>query len=138
MKRSHSNIATPRRALSTTARLHPIASQSRSRNARSTDSKTRTRTCTTRDDDAFVVALIDNSVKDVGFCAYNLNSFDVELRQFADSNTFAAAVTALCVFNPVEILLSVSTAGGLLDQAIQMSPYLGHVKVSFSVHMGII
>ena len=91
--------------------------------------RTATRTQTARYEDAFVIAVIDNNVKDVGLCAYNLSGFDVELRQFSDSNTYAKLLTMLCVFAPVEIILSLSSAGGLLDQAIQACPHLTNVKV---------
>lgn len=91
--------------------------------------RTRTGTRTARQEDTYIIAVIDNAVKDVGFCAYNLRGFDVELRQFADSNTFVKLVTALCVFMPVEILMCVSSAAGLLDQAIQACTRLANVKV---------
>lgn len=70
-------------------------------------------------------------MRDVGFCAYNLHGLDVELRHFPDSNNFATLLTVLTVFSPVEILFSLSSAGALLDQAIQACPYLTHIKRTF-------
>lgn len=84
---------------------------------------------TAREDDIYLVALIENRGREVGLAAYNLRSFHVELRQYADGNTFAATMTALTVFNPVEIVLSQSSAAGSLDRAIQENPYLTEVQV---------
>lgn len=77
----------------------------------------------------YLVALIENRGREVGLAAYNLRSFHVELRQYADGNTFAATMTALTVFSPVEIGLSQSSAAGSLDRAIQENPYLADVRV---------
>ncbi len=78
------------------------ASTSRTGTSRLRSSRTatgqRTRTQNTRSDDAFVVALIENASKEVGFCVYNLQGFDVELRQFADSNSFSTTISTLCIF----------------------------------------
>lgn len=56
------------------------------------------RTALTRVDDAFVIAIIENNMAEVGLCAYNLNGFEVELRQHADSNSFSSIPTILCIF----------------------------------------
>lgn len=101
----------------------------RTSTARTTTGRPRTQTA--RCDDAYVVAVIDNPAREVGLCAYDLNGFVVELRQFADSNTYVMLVTVLCVMAPVEILLSTSSMGGMLEQAIHTSPHLRHVKRTF-------
>lgn len=101
----------------------------RTRTQTGTQSRTRTRTHTSDGHDSYIVALIDNVAKDVGLSAYNLNSFEIEMRQFADSNNFTTIVTVLLVIDPVEILLSVSSAGTPIDQAIQGCPQLENVKV---------
>lgn len=56
------------------------------------------RTATARVDDAFVVAIIENNLGEVGFCSFNLNGFEVELRQHTDSNQFSSIPSILCVF----------------------------------------
>lgn len=75
----------------------PRTGTSRQRSSRTATGR-RTRTANTRSDDAFVVALIENQAKEVGFCVYNINGFDVELRQFADSNSFATTIATICIF----------------------------------------
>lgn len=64
-----------------------------------TGTRARTGTGTAGGDrDLYIVAAIENNAKEVGLCAYNLHGFDVELRQFADSNTLSAAITSLCLY----------------------------------------
>ncbi|KAI0567379.1 DNA mismatch repair protein MutS MSH4 [Gracilaria domingensis] len=91
----------------------------------------RTRTQTARREDTYVVAIIDNTVREVGLCAYDLNGFVVELRQFTDSNLYTTLIKMLCILSPVEILLSTSSMGGLLVQAIQNSPHVSHIKLTY-------
>lgn len=107
------------------------ATRSRARAATATRTRTRTGTATTDVNDEFVVALIDNNVKEVGVCIYNLHSFDVELRQYADFGNFSRTLAILNVFDPIEVLLSNSSVMGLLDQAIQASHVTKRIKVCF-------
>lgn len=63
-------------------------------------SKTETRTGAnneTSDEFLYIVALIENKSKEVGIAAYNLKSFQVELRQFVDNNTYWTTLSTLCV-----------------------------------------
>ncbi len=65
--------------------------------ARTYTPSSRARTATKHGDEV-VVAVIENNISEVGVCAYNLNGFDVELRQLADSKTFTTLLTTLTVF----------------------------------------
>lgn len=91
------------------------------------------RTRTADRGDVFVLALIDNVAKEVGMAVYNITACTLELRQFSDSNTFVVATKVISVFAPVEIVLSVASASGLLDQAIRTCPHLAVVKVCLSL-----
>lgn len=102
---------------------------SRTRTATATRTRTGTR-ATTATTDVYIASVIGNNERDVGFCAYNLNGFQVELRQFADLNTYGMLTTALCVVDPVEIIMCVSDAGGRLARAINGCQYLDNFKVS--------
>lgn len=44
-----------------------------------------------------MVALIENRAREVGLALYRLRSFDVELRQYCDSNSFSTTLAALVV-----------------------------------------
>eukprot|EP00178_Gracilaria_changii_P010161 TRINITY_DN295_c0_g1_i2.p1 TRINITY_DN295_c0_g1~~TRINITY_DN295_c0_g1_i2.p1 ORF type:complete len:1000 (+),score=134.62 TRINITY_DN295_c0_g1_i2:6734-9733(+) len=107
----------------------PRTSTARTGTARTATARTRAQTA--RCEDAYVVAIIDNAVREVGLCAHDLNGFVVELRQFTDSNMYTTLIKVLCVLSPVEILLSTSSIGGLLVQAIQNSPHISHVKLTY-------
>lgn len=119
-----------RRARTATGRAATRTGTGTARTGTARTPRTRTGTARTAgEDDVYVVALIENRGREVGLAAYNLRSFHVELRQYADGNTFAATMTALTVFSPVEIVLSQSSAAGSLDRAIQENPYLADVQV---------
>lgn len=108
------------------------APHSRARVGTTTRTRTRTGTATTEVNDEFIIALIDNNVKEIGLCIYNLHSFDVELRQYADFGNYSRTLAILNMFDPIEILLSNSSVMGLLDQAIQASHATKRIKVSFA------
>lgn len=63
--------------------------------------RSRGRTATARAEDMYVVAIIENRAKEVGLAAYNLRSFHVELRQYADTNCFVQTMTCLTIFKYV-------------------------------------
>ena len=92
--------------------IDPGASRSRSRSVRTrtgtrartgTGRKlrtgTETRTQTAGPEDLYLVAIIENRAKEVGIAAYNLRSFDVELRQYTDTNTYTTTATILTIFS---------------------------------------
>jgi hypothetical protein len=62
---------------------------------------TRARTSNAKNDELYIVTLIENKAKEVGVAAYNLRSFDVELRQYGDTNCFANTMTILTLFRSV-------------------------------------
>lgn len=76
-----------------------------------------------------MVACIENRAREIGVAAYNMRSFDVELRQFTDTNTFMTTLTLLTVFAPAEIVLSTSSSNGIMHNTIKYSPYFAHTKV---------
>lgn len=81
---------------------HQLTQPSTGRAGTSSRANTRTpsrrvRTAT-KNGDEVVVALIENNFSEVGICAYNLNGFDIELRQLSDSKTFTTLLSTLSVF----------------------------------------
>lgn len=86
----------PRSRAKTSTALARIAT-ARSR-ARTSTTRAQTTTGTAVHEDAYMVAVIENRAKEVGMAAYNLRSFHVELRQFADTNCFSTLMTVLTLF----------------------------------------
>jgi hypothetical protein len=89
---------TPRARTSTGTRIGTAGTRSRTRTG-----TTRARTATARTGtaplgDLYVVAIIESRSREVGLAAYNLRSFHVELRQFADTNCFVNTMTVLTIF----------------------------------------
>lgn len=82
--------------------------------------------------DVILVAVIDNAVKEVGLCAFNVSSFDIELRQFADNNTYASTVAVLRMLDPSQIIMSSSSYETALHESIIAEPDLSLKRVSFS------
>jgi hypothetical protein len=92
MKVSH------RARTATGARTETGATRSRTRTGTGRTRTATRRALTSRVDDVYIVAIIENRNKEVGIAAYNLRSFHVELRQFADTNCFVNTMTVLTVF----------------------------------------
>jgi hypothetical protein len=91
--------------------VHSAKTRTRTTTATRTKSRVgtgtaRARTAKNNLEDIYVVALIENKVKEVGLAAYNLRSFDIELRQYADTNCFASTMTVLTIlrFVPTALL----------------------------------
>lgn len=80
--------------------------------------------------DVILVAVIDNAVKEVGLCAFNVSSFDIELRQFADNNTYASTIAVLRMLDPSQIILSSSSYETALHESIIAVPELSLKRVS--------
>ncbi|GJQ15453.1 hypothetical protein GpartN1_g7244.t1 [Galdieria partita] len=78
----------------------------------------------------YLVSLIENKSKEVGMAAYNLKSFEVELRQFVDNNTYWTTLSTLCVLNPVEILISSTSTGKSMHNALLLNPIIANIPMT--------
>ncbi|GJD05545.1 MutS protein homolog 4 [Galdieria sulphuraria] len=104
---------------------HSLPYQRRSR----TDTKTGANN-ESNDEFVYIVSLIENKSKEVGIAAYNLKSFEVELRQFVDNNTYWTTLSTLCVLNPVEILISSTSTGKSMHNALLLNPIIANVPMT--------